>query len=115
LGTALRALLPDAEFCSRADFDITDPPARPWRQYAAIINAAAYNDVDGAEDDRAAAWAVNATGPARLARIAAEHDITLVHVSSDYVFDGAKDGAYTEEDPVAPLSLYGASKAAGDT
>ncbi|MDR7329879.1 dTDP-4-dehydrorhamnose reductase [Corynebacterium guangdongense] len=115
LGTALKALLPDAEFCSRADFDITDPPARPWRQYAAIINAAAYNDVDGAEDDRARAWAVNATGPARLARIAAEHDLTLVHVSSDYVFDGTKDGAYTEEDPVSPLSLYGASKAAGDT
>lgn len=115
LGSALRNLLPEAEFCSRAEFDVTDPPARNWRQYEAIINTAAYNDVDGAESDRARAWAVNATGPAALARIAAEHDITLVHVSTDYVFDGAKQGAYTEEDPVSPLSFYGAAKAAGDT
>lgn len=114
LGRALRKVLPDAEFCSRAEFDITDPPARNWRQYSAVINAAAYNAVDAAETDRAQAWAVNAEGPARLARIAAEHDLTLVHVSTDYVFDGAQD-SYTEADPVAPLSFYGASKAAGDT
>ncbi|MDR7330855.1 dTDP-4-dehydrorhamnose reductase [Corynebacterium guangdongense] len=115
LGSALRRLLPDAEFCTHDEFDITDPPARNWRQYEAIINTAAYNDVDGAENDRARAWAVNATGPAKLARIAADNDITLVHVSTDYVFDGAKEGAYTEEDPVSPLSFYGAAKAAGDT
>lgn len=114
LGRALRKVLPDAEFCAREDFDITDPPQRKWRQYSAIINAAAYNAVDKAETDRAAAWAVNAEGPAKLARIAAEHDLTLVHVSTDYVFDGAKE-IYAEDDPVAPLSLYGASKAAGDT
>ena len=114
LGRALRKVLPEAEFCVREDFDITDPPQRDWRQYSAIINAAAYNAVDKAETDRAQAWAVNAEGPAKLARIAAEHDLTLVHVSTDYVFDGAKE-SYTEEDPVTPLSLYGASKAAGDT
>ena len=96
VGRALRKTFPDAEFCNREEFDITDPPARPWRQYRAIINAAAYTDVDGAEDDRATAWRVNAGGPAVLARIAAENNLTLVHLSSDYVFDGDTDRPYTE-------------------
>lgn len=114
LGRALRAVLGErAEYFTREEFDITDPPSLPWRQYAAIINTAAYNDVDKAETDRARAWAVNAAGPARLARIAAQADIPLVHVSTDYVFDGAQE-EYREDDPVAPLSFYGASKAAGD-
>ena len=114
VGRALRKTFPDAEFCNREEFDITDPPARPWRQYRAIINAAAYTDVDGAEDDRATAWRVNAGGPAALARIAAENNLTLVHLSSDYVFDGDTDRPYTEEDPITPASVYGQSKAAGD-
>ena len=91
LGRALKRLLADAELCTHADFDITDPPERNWKQYSAIINCAAYNDVNGAENDRAAAWAVNAEAPARLARIAAENQLTLVHVSSDYIFDGASE------------------------
>ena len=62
LGRALKRLLADADFCTHADFDITDPPERNWKQYSAIINCAAYNDVNGAENDRAAAWAVNAEG-----------------------------------------------------
>ena len=114
VGRALRKVLPDAEFCTREEFDITDPPERPWRQYAAIINAAAYTDVDGAEDDRATAWRVNAEGPGQLARITTEHNLTLVHLSSDYVFDGDTDRPYTEEDPLSPVSVYGQSKAAGD-
>lgn len=114
LGRALKRLLADAEFCSHADFDITNPPERNWKQYSAIINCAAYNDVNGAENDRAAAWAVNAEGPAKLARIAAENQITLVHVSSDYIFDGANE-VHSEEELPSPLSVYGASKAAGDT
>lgn len=114
VGRALRKVLPEAEFLDRREFDITDPPARNWRQYSAIINAAAYTDVDAAETDRATAWAVNAQGPAALARIAAEHNLTLVQLSTDYVFDGTSDRAYTEEDPVGPLSVYGASKAAGE-
>jgi len=114
LGRALKRLLADAEFCTHADFDITNPPERNWKQYSAIINCAAYNDVNGAENDRAAAWAVNAEGPAKLARIAAENQITLVHVSSDYIFDGANE-VHSEEELPSPLSVYGASKAAGDT
>lgn len=113
LGRALRGIIPEAEFCTRDDFDITNPSDRNWRQYSTIINAAAYNQVDGAETERAQAWAVNAEGPAKLARIAAENDLTLVHVSTDYVYDG-ESRIYREDDPVAPLSLYGASKAAGD-
>lgn len=114
LGRALRAVFPDAELCPREEFDITNPPERHWRNYSAIINAAAFNAVDQAEDDRATAWQVNAQGPANLARIAAANDLTFVHVSTDYVFDGTKD-EYTEDDPVAPLNFYGATKAAGDT
>ncbi|QGU03623.1 dTDP-4-dehydrorhamnose reductase [Corynebacterium comes] len=114
VGRALRKVLPEAEFVDRDEFDITDPPERPWRQYSAIINAAAYTAVDAAEEDRAPAWAVNAQGPAKLARIAAENNLTLVQLSTDYVFDGTAGRPYTEDDPVGPLSVYGASKAAGE-
>lgn len=116
LGRALREVFPRAEFCTRAELDITSPEladTRPWRSYSAIINAAAYTGVDAAEDDRAAAWAVNAAGPANLARVAAENNLTLVHVSSDYVFDGTR-GNWSESDPLSPLGVYGQSKAAGD-
>lgn len=113
LGRALRTVLPDAEFCGRADFDVTCSE-RDWQQYDTIINCAAYNDVDRAERDRAAAWAVNAAAPARLARVAAEHNLTLVHVSTDYIFDGTH-AVHDEAEMASPLSAYGASKAAGDT
>lgn len=117
LGKALRDALRNhnhVEFCSRTEFDITAPPARDWRQYQAIINTAAYNDVNGAETDRAGAWAVNAAAPAKLATIANEHNLTLVHVSSDYIFDGQQE-IHGEDEIASPLSAYGASKAAGDT
>lgn len=117
LGKALRDALRNhnhVEFCSRTEFDITAPPARDWRQYQAIINTAAYNDVNGAETDRAGAWAVNAAAPAKLATIANEHNLTLVHVSSDYIFDGQHE-IHGEDEIASPLSAYGASKAAGDT
>lgn len=117
LGKALRHALRNhnhVEFCSRTEFDITAPPARDWRQYQAIINTAAYNDVNGAETDRAGAWAVNAAAPAKLATIANEHNLTLVHVSSDYIFDGQHE-IHGEDEIASPLSAYGASKAAGDT
>jgi dTDP-4-dehydrorhamnose reductase len=80
----------------------------------AIINGAAYTAVDRAEDDIEAAHAVNALGPEHLARAAAEHDIPLLHVSTDYVFDGTRNGAYTEDDPVAPLGAYGRTKEEGE-
>ncbi len=116
LGRALRAVYTDAEadFFTREEFDITDPGERDWSGYWAIINCAAYNDVNGAETDRAGAWAVNATAVAGLARIADGHDLTLVHVSSDYIFDGAVE-VHDEAELPSPLSAYGTSKAAGDT
>ena len=123
LGQALRASYGDAahvEYATRADLDLTDTAAlataRRWRDYGTIVNAAAHTKVDAAEtaEGRADAWAANVTGVAALAAVAAANGITLVHVSSDYVFDGAKDGAYLETDAIAPLGVYGQTKAAGD-
>ena len=121
LGRALRAVLPNdsTEFASHADFDITqaDAESRNWRDYRAIINCAAYNDVNGAEEDRAACWQVNAAAPRRLAQIAQRFDLTLVHVSTDFVFgqNPPADGAeFTEEDLPTPVNFYGAAKAAGE-
>ncbi|WJM15027.1 bifunctional dTDP-4-dehydrorhamnose 3,5-epimerase family protein/NAD(P)-dependent oxidoreductase [Microbacterium arborescens] len=122
LGRALRAEFGDhpwMEYASRDELDLTSPDlasARRWRDYSTIINAAAYTKVDLAEtpEGRVDAWAANVTAVAALARIATANGITLVHVSSDYVFDGTKDGAYTENDPVSPLGVYGQTKAAGD-
>jgi dTDP-4-dehydrorhamnose reductase len=79
-----------------------------------IINAAAFNDVDGAEIAEAAAFAVNARGPANLAGAAAAVGAGLVHISTDYVFDGTKGRAYTEDDRPNPLGVYGRSKYQGE-
>ena len=122
LGRALRAEFgehPWIEYASRADLDLVSADldtVRRWRDYGTIINAAAYTKVDVAEtaEGRAAAWAANVTAVAALARIATAHGLTLVHVSSDYVFDGATQDAYTETDVVAPLGVYAQTKAAGD-
>ena len=116
LGRALRQIWPEdqAHFVGHDEFDITNPPSIDWADYWAIVNCAAYNDVNGAEDDRAGAWAVNAAAPAELASISNAHDLTLVHVSSDYIFDGSVE-VHDEAEVPSPLSAYGASKAAGDT
>jgi dTDP-4-dehydrorhamnose 3,5-epimerase len=122
LGRALRAAYdgdPSVEFAARQDFDLLDPgaySARHWRNYSTIINAAAYTAVDAAESPqgREAAWAVNASAVSNLARVAAEHSLTLVHISSDYVFDGSNP-EHTEEEAFTPLGVYGQSKAAGDS
>lgn len=79
-----------------------------------VINAAAYTAVDKAESDVEAAFAVNRDGPANLARVCESKGITLIHVSTDYVFDGSKQGAYRENDAVAPLGVYGTGKLAGE-
>ncbi len=79
-----------------------------------IFNAAAHTAVDRAESDPAAAFAVNAVGPAHLAYAARARGALLVHVSTDYVFDGRAGRAYREDEPPNPLSIYGASKAAGE-
>jgi dTDP-4-dehydrorhamnose 3,5-epimerase len=122
LGRALRALLGEGEhveYADRGELDITDPglrTARRWRDYEVIINAAAWTAVDQAETEtgRSAAWELNAVAPARLAAIATAHRLTLVHVSSDYVFAGTSREACTEDQPFSPLGVYGQSKAAGD-
>lgn len=79
-----------------------------------VINAAAYTAVDRAESEPDAAWAANCSGPANLAAACLEAGIPLLHLSTDYVFDGTKAGPYREEDPVNPLGVYGKSKEAGD-
>ena len=122
LGRALRAEFgehPWIEYATRDDLDLTSPDldgARRWRDYGTIINAAAYTKVDAAEtpEGRAEAWAANVWAVSALARIAVANGITLIHISSDYVFDGSKSEAYSATDPVAPLGVYGQTKAAGD-
>jgi dTDP-4-dehydrorhamnose 3,5-epimerase/reductase len=118
LGTALRELLPDADGVDLPDFDVSDPAvidAFNWSGYQRIINASAYTAVDLAETQqgRLACWKSNVTGVANLARVAAQHRLTLVHVSSDYVFDGTAE-VHTEDEAFSPLGVYGQTKAAGD-
>jgi dTDP-4-dehydrorhamnose reductase len=104
---------------SHADVDLAEPDsvrrtirdARP----EVVVNAAAYTAVDRAEAEREIAFAVNADGPRVLAEECARSGSMLVHYSTDYVFDGASAGPYAEADAVAPLNVYGESKAAGDS
>ncbi len=101
-----------------AELDITDAAAVD-RELAAsganvVINAAAYTAVDRAEQEPELALAVNRDGPAHLAAACNRLNIPLLHISTDYVYDGRKPGPYVEDDPVAPLGMYGRSKAEGD-
>lgn len=82
--------------------------------YAAVINSAAYTAVDKAESDSLAAWTINALAPVALSAATARSSIPMVHVSTDYVFDGTKVGSYDEDDAVRPLGIYGASKEGGE-
>ena len=118
LGRALSALYPDAEGVDLDELDVSDPAqvaAWPWAELEVVLNAAAFTAVDAAEtpEGRRAAWAANASAPAALARAAVEHGFTLVHYSSDYVFDGVTD-PHAEDEPLSPLGVYGQTKAAGD-
>ena len=123
LGRAIRSYvdahgLEGFEFNDINTFDFSDPTQYDrfdWSLYGTVINAGAYTAVDKAEtaEGRALAWKANAQGPALLARVCAEHNITLVHVSSDYVFDGSRE-LHDEAEAFAPLGVYGQSKAAGD-
>ncbi len=81
---------------------------------ALVINAAAYTAVDKAESDREQAFLLNATGAGELARLCAAASVPLVHISTDFVFDGTRRRPYVETDTVLPLGVYGASKAAGE-
>ena len=103
---------------SHAEMDIADPAqveaALAAGGFTAVVGSAAYTAVDKAEDDVAACWRANALGPAVLAGAAARAGVPIVHLSTDYVFDGSKTGPYIEDDPVAPLGVYGASKEGGE-
>ncbi len=129
LGTALQHAIASsgATLCAYDErgLDITDADAAATMVAAfraklepgargTVINAAAYTDVERAECEPSRAHLVNETGAATLARIARDAGLGFVHVSTDFVFDGAKVGAYTESDEPAPLSVYGASKLAGE-
>ena len=100
------------------DIDIADPVSVKSclgpLQMKVVLNAAAYTAVDRADSEVAAAFAVNRDGAANLARFCAEHSAALIHISTDYVFNGFKKDAYLETDGVDPLGVYGKSKAAGD-
>ncbi len=124
LGRALQKDFPDADLVDMVAgpgvdvLDVSDSievEAFPWHEYAVVLNAAAYTAVDKAEttEGRTAAWAANAFAPATLARVAAEHRITLVHYSTDYVFDGTAE-LHTEDERYSPLGVYAQTKAAGD-
>ena len=118
LGVALQRLLPDADALDSDVLDLTDTDAVrawPWAGVGTIINAAAYTAVDLAETDegRIACWRVNVDAVRNLVDVAREHRATLVHVSSDYVFDG-RTQEHPEDEPFSPLGVYGVTKAAGD-
>lgn len=118
LGTALRQQYPNAQSADIDQLDIANAESvanYDWSTVKIILNAAAFTNVDGAEtpEGRIAAWKVNATAVGHLVKAALEHNLILVHISTDYVFDGAQ-APHTEDEQFSPLSVYGESKAAGD-
>lgn len=123
LGCELRSITGERDdihcFCTdRQDLDITDPEAVEnfisANSITKIINCAAYNNVDGAETDTDNAIRINVNGPMNLAAAAARHGIYLIHISTDFVFDGTRTSPYHESDRPAPLSEYGRTKLAGE-
>ncbi len=121
LGLALQAQLGDScELLAlpRAELDLSRPQQirEQLRRHRPqlVINAAAYTAVDAAQNDREAAWAINAVAPGVLAEEAAQLGAVLIHYSTDYVFDGRKATPYREDDRPAPLNVYGESKLAGE-
>jgi dTDP-4-dehydrorhamnose reductase len=108
----------DVVALARGDLDVTDAQA-VWRAFdaerpAAVVNCAAYTDVDGAEADEEAATFLNGTGAGNVAAAAAAVGAAVIHPSTDYVFDGSQRSPYVESDPTGPRSAYGRSKLAGE-
>jgi dTDP-4-dehydrorhamnose reductase len=120
LGTDLVDLLrdrgEDVTATTRRELDVTDADAvtASVQGHDVVVNTAAWTAVDDAEEHEQEATAVNGEGVRLLARAAREHGARLVHVSTDYVFDGSADSPYAEDAPTAPASAYGRSKAAGE-
>lgn len=121
LAGALRQQAPDGVelVClGHAEFDLTNPSLMEQRlaelRPAVVINTAAYNAVDQCEVERDLSWAVNATGPQRLAELCAARGLRLVHFGTDYIFDGAQQTPYSEEDLPNATNHYAAGKLAGE-
>lgn len=123
VGGALEQLIGSdgAWFPRRAELDLADLPSTDTlvamlreRSITAIINCAAYTAVDKAESDEAFALSINGGAPGRLASAAAALGIPIIHLSTDFVFSGEKDGLWTESDPTGPLNAYGRTKLAGE-
>lgn len=119
IGASIKKNLPTSTYIPfYPDIDITDAAA--LESYLTqthpeiILNAAAYTNVNCAENEKDLAFAINAEAPERIARIARKLDSLLVHYSTDYVFNGRGNTPWTEESPTDPLNIYGASKASGD-
>jgi dTDP-4-dehydrorhamnose reductase len=114
----LARVMPDARFLGREDADLTDPAACAAAVSASgaevILNAAAWTAVDKAEAEEAAATVVNGEAPAAMARAAAAKGVPFLHISTDYVFDGAGERPFAPDHPTAPLGAYGRSKLAGE-
>lgn len=118
MGQALKKRYPDARSAGVEELDITDTKSvnnYDWSGIKYLLNAAAYTKVDEAEtpEGRMAAWKVNSSAVANLVRLAQDRGITLVHISTDYVFDG-RQAPHKEDEAFSPLGVYGQSKAAGD-
>lgn len=119
VGRALARRFPDAELLDREEIDASDAGAvraHDWSGVGLIVNAAAYTQVDAAQDpaNLAAVRATNVDAVVNLAQVADRHGATFVHFSTEYVFDGRSEGPMREDLPTAPLSVYGRSKADGD-
>ncbi len=122
LGLALEDATKDPSleivFMDKSALDITNAEAIKEvfdkQSFAVCINAAAYTDVDGAETNKALAYEINATGVENLAKVCKHHECWLIHISTDYVFDGTLDRPYVPSDTPNPLNVYGASKLTGE-
>lgn len=120
LGSELRRLLGDrAIYAGRRQLDLTDAGAVEAfmrdHSFSFVVNCAAYTAVDRAEDEKLACAASNIDIPQNLARLADELDYRIIHISTDYVFDGTSCRPYTEADKPSPVSVYGATKRKGET
>jgi len=109
----------EVEFLARPEFDLAEPDKirdeLAKREFDVIINAAAYTAVDKAEDEPDLAHRINAVAPGVMAEIAASQNAAIIQLSTDYVFDGSGNRPWTEDDPTAPLGVYGHTKLAGET
>ncbi len=116
VATTRSGTLPDGSACETADFGQPEslPALLDRLQPSVVVNAAAYTAVDRAEQDVEAAFAANAQAPGMIARWCAAHGVPFVHYSTDYVFDGQGTEPYREDEPTAPLGVYGTSKRDGE-